>query len=432
MAYDNDDNDNPGGMQCMGDDGDGDYGDDGGDYEEGGGDESSSGGENYEEEEGAEGSEGDYEEGEYAEEDDAFGSRDDFENIDDAWFEEDTGDWSDDDYNELAGGLFGDNEYYGDTADQQYEDEGYELIEDDAEYRDELAQVAPGGFNHMRFYNQNGSIVPRGFLTLAMLALLRNKFPNLNAGLLNVILPDELFKKGRTQPQALPSELRNVDPHDTVDLRKYCSPVGDQGQTGRCKAYSLTHAWELLLWTQKQQEATLSCSYTMMQNQKVDGTFTDFEAAYRAEDGTQMGPEHAAALARTGICSESLWPNDRPRPATAQKDLDADAAKNRIAVKALPIALDDVKKVLSQGYPVSFAMATGMAFQSIGRDGVYHIVEEPEGMHGGHAMLIVGYYSNFFIVKNSWGADWGDQGYCYIPKKVLAEAGWEFIAIIPA
>jgi hypothetical protein len=37
--------------------------------------------------------------------------------------------------------------------------------------------------------------------------------------------------------------------------------------------------------------------------------------------------------------------------------------------------------------------------------------------HGWHAMLCVGYSDpdKVFIIRNSWGKDWGDKGYCYIP-----------------
>ena len=37
--------------------------------------------------------------------------------------------------------------------------------------------------------------------------------------------------------------------------------------------------------------------------------------------------------------------------------------------------------------------------------------------HGWHAMLCVGYSDpdKVFIVRNSWGTDWADNGYCYIP-----------------
>ena len=45
-------------------------------------------------------------------------------------------------------------------------------------------------------------------------------------------------------------------------------------------------------------------------------------------------------------------------------------------------------------------------------------------------MLLTGYTGNFFTVKNSWGEEWGDKGYGYIPKNVLAQSDPEFIAIL--
>ena len=44
-----------------------------------------------------------------------------------------------------------------------------------------------------------------------------------------------------------------------------------------------------------------------------------------------------------------------------------------------------------------------------------------EKMIGGHAMLIVGSTDTHFIVRNSWGAEWGDNGYCYIPLDYLTD-----------
>ena len=49
---------------------------------------------------------------------------------------------------------------------------------------------------------------------------------------------------------------------------------------------------------------------------------------------------------------------------------------------------------------------------------------------GPRSMLIIGYTGNFYILKNSWGTDWGDQGYCYIPRNVLAASDPEFVAVL--
>ena len=37
------------------------------------------------------------------------------------------------------------------------------------------------------------------------------------------------------------------------------------------------------------------------------------------------------------------------------------------------------------------------------------------GERKGHAMVVVGYDKNGFLLRNSFGTDWGDDGYCYFP-----------------
>ncbi|QDV05920.1 Papain family cysteine protease [Planctomycetes bacterium Poly30] len=38
----------------------------------------------------------------------------------------------------------------------------------------------------------------------------------------------------------------------------------------------------------------------------------------------------------------------------------------------------------------------------------------PQDDYGGHAVLIVGFDENGFLIKNSWGTDWADAGYCTV------------------
>jgi C1A family cysteine protease len=44
-----------------------------------------------------------------------------------------------------------------------------------------------------------------------------------------------------------------------------------------------------------------------------------------------------------------------------------------------------------------------------------------EKLLGGHAVLLVGYNktNSTFIVRNSWGTNWGDRGYFYMPFQVI-------------
>ncbi|CAF5109239.1 unnamed protein product, partial [Rotaria sp. Silwood1] len=43
-----------------------------------------------------------------------------------------------------------------------------------------------------------------------------------------------------------------------------------------------------------------------------------------------------------------------------------------------------------------------------------------------HAMLAVGYNDDLkkFIVRNSWGEDWGAKGYCYIPYDYMIDPNY--------
>ena len=50
-------------------------------------------------------------------------------------------------------------------------------------------------------------------------------------------------------------------------------------------------------------------------------------------------------------------------------------------------------------------------------------------MIGGHAMSIVGYTKKAFIIRNSWGDNWGDKGYCYYPFKQWG-SHWEIWSTI--
>jgi C1A family cysteine protease len=115
---------------------------------------------------------------------------------------------------------------------------------------------------------------------------------------------------------------------------------------------------------------------------------------------------------------------------TSERVLVSDADKHHLDAIPHPISTDDIKKVLSSGCPVHVAMNTGEAFSDVGRDGQFTAAEKGSGRHGRHAMLIVGYTGNFYIIKNSWGTEWGDKGYCYVPKNVLEQSDPELVAVL--
>jgi C1A family cysteine protease len=89
-------------------------------------------------------------------------------------------------------------------------------------------------------------------------------------------------------------------------------------------------------------------------------------------------------------------------------------------------------EVLNLSYPIVIGMETYEGFMEL--DQTNSVVSMPESdseMLGGHAMTIVGYSlpHQQFLAKNSFGEDWGADGYCWMPfdyvKKYVFER-WVF------
>lgn len=362
--------------------------------------------------------------------DDVFATAEDFPNAEAADFEDDTGGWSAEDYQTSAENLFGDHPFFGDTLTQQKIDEGFQPYEDTAFDRG-FDQIVPGASDTVQLFERDGRLTAFGVLSQAALALLMARYTGIDWGNVDVAVP----QKGEpAEPQPLPPAFANIAEQDAVDLRKYCTPIGDQGQTSRCSAFAWTHATEMsrnILQPDSTDAATrLSPNFTMLEFQRMQGDERGYQYAYEGGDGTVSGPDPGQVLAENGTCRQELWPDDRSSPLKSENQLEADAERYRLEAVPLPIAVDDVKKVLSAGCPVHVSMNTGTAFSDVGRDGRFNAAEAPSGRHGRHAMLIVGYAGNFFTLKNSWGTGWGDQGYCYVPKNVLAASDPEFIAVL--
>jgi Papain family cysteine protease len=358
--------------------------------------------------------------------DDVFGSASDFPNADAADFDDDTGDWSAADYQESAQNLFGDHPFFGDTLVQQKIDEGFQPYEDNR-FDQAFDQIAPGTSDTVQLFERAGQLVAFGVVSQAVLEMLMARYTGIDWNNLDVSVPQ---RGDAVPPQPLPPAFANIAEQDAVDLRKYSTPVSDQGQTGRCSAFAWTHATEMSRNILNLESPRLSPNFTMLEFQRMQGDARDYNYAYKGGDGTIGGPDPGEVLVENGTCRQELWPDDRPNPLTREEQLEADAQRFRLEGVPLPIAIDDVKKVLSAGCPVHVSMNTGAAFSDVGRDGRFNAAEAPSGMHGRHAMLIVGYVGNFFTLKNSWGTDWGDQGFCYIPKNVLAASDPEFVAVL--
>jgi len=102
-----------------------------------------------------------------------------------------------------------------------------------------------------------------------------------------------------------------------------------------------------------------------------------------------------------------------------------------------------VKKSISEKKPVIIAITCPPSFHSkvLGSKEVWYPTENPYTVdpstgkkYGGHALCVVGYddnkYGGAFEIQNSWGTDWGNGGFIWIPYTVFNDFAVEAYEMI--
>lgn len=205
-----------------------------------------------------------------------------------------------------------------------------------------------------------------------------------------------------------------------IDLRPYTSPRHNQGSTGSCVAQSTIKALEIKRIYQKGRAAHVDLSVLDvywgardLMNPKMTDT----------DSGTYISLA-CDVLRRYGVCREVMHPFSTkklfiPPPVLATRE----ARLNRIyshfkLTSTGQTLIDDIILNLHAGNPVIFGTRVGDEWQKYpGGNTVIGINETGEG--GGHAMVIVGYVGGKFIVENSWGTYWGNDGFAWVDPAVF-------------
>lgn len=233
------------------------------------------------------------------------------------------------------------------------------------------------------------------------------------------------FKALRTQ--ALP---------DHAYLRRFCTEVTDQGELGSCTANALTNLLEYNECAAGRggaQFKNLSRLFVYYNERVLEGSVSDDSGA-ELRDGIKV-------LAAQGVCPEDQWPYIASQfavnpPSTCY----AAAVAYRIHSYYALSTLNDMKSALANGRPFVFGFTAYESFESdeVAATGILNMPTTTEKVVGGHAVMAIGYSDKQqrFLVKNSWGKDWGLKGelagyftmpYGYLTSPDLASDFWTIL-----
>ena len=219
-------------------------------------------------------------------------------------------------------------------------------------------------------------------------------------------------------------EDKNGIPPFSIDWREkdVITNVKNQGKCGSCWSFSATGSIEaihaiktgVLLNISEQQLVDCSVDYG---NHGCQGGSMDNSFKYVIDNG---------------LCSEE----DYPYQGIEEQCMDCKEIINISDYKdVIPNNEEILKRVVNQ-QPVSVAIQANLKSFQLYSSGIY---SDPScGTQLDHGVLIVGYGRDMFhnmdywIVKNSWGPLWGENGYIRIQRNIEDDGGLCGIAIQPS
>jgi C1A family cysteine protease len=216
----------------------------------------------------------------------------------------------------------------------------------------------------------------------------------------------------------------------SISYRNQMPGVRDQGNLGSCVGFAVTamkewqetveNAKEILAGkkdSRKGEEYNLSEAWVYWNAKKID--------PWPNEEGTSI--RYAMqVLQKIGVPCEGAWPYsdvDYGKPKSWSKLI----AKWAIIDSYWRVNdLNDLRIALTSG-PVVIGIPCFLEIFMADSSGYIPYPLNPNVIYGGHAICVVGYDDNSqqVIFKNSWGSDWGNNGYGILPYRYINDFLWD-------
>ncbi|ULQ56635.1 peptidase C1A papain [Flavihumibacter rivuli] len=208
---------------------------------------------------------------------------------------------------------------------------------------------------------------------------------------------------------------------ESANLQRYAPAVGNQGEQGSCVAWSSAYAARTIVEAARtgtdpnQTRFSPAFLYNQIGLEGCQGSYIIRAMEYMTKQGS--------------VPYDQFPYTDRDCSRMPDRQL-VDFANqyrmrgfNRLSLGDRNDAIDirAIKENLAQGAPVVIGMMVGQSFMQdmMGKD-IWVPTPQDKSMmgFGGHAMCVVGYddrkYNGAFLIMNSWGPEWGNNGFAWV------------------
>lgn len=206
-----------------------------------------------------------------------------------------------------------------------------------------------------------------------------------------------------------------------VDLRRQCPPVYNQGTMGSCTGFAIAKGLGEFILKKQNRHTELSALYLYYMERKAlkkidEDSGASIASGMKILDNLGVAPEKDHPYP-----PQSAWGDEKKMKeflVLKPDNSDVTAGKSyRVAGTKSINSLRGIRNSLAKGMPVVFGIYIFDSFYEAKNGQIPVPNVEKEQFQGGHAVMAVGYDNEkqVLIMRNSWGTEWGDKGYFYLP-----------------
>jgi hypothetical protein len=241
-------------------------------------------------------------------------------------------------------------------------------------------------------------------------------------------------RRSRNTEHDYPAPLPDAAPPAGADLRRPWQTATDQGHTASCVGWSVAEAlrWHLVEAGQLAPDQPLSPRFVWMAAKETDQR-TDYPSTFLEEDGTSL-KAGLDVVRKFGAVLESELPWQGGLASGPAEDFNKSAGSRRIvsyhtlgddSVPDRSVHFDGWRRWLATSGPVLVLLQVDKNLDAAKLD-----TFDDASVVGSHAAALFGYGPDHFLLRSSWGADWGDGGYARMSLGYAAQAVIESYGVI--
>jgi len=214
-------------------------------------------------------------------------------------------------------------------------------------------------------------------------------------------------------------KMSDAEIPESVDLTKDMPTAYNQMALGSCTSQAIAASVQFTqIKEDKEHNFMPSRLFIYYNEREMEGTINE-DAGAQLRDGIK-------SVNAQGVCTETLYPYiiEKFKEKPPQECYDQATLHKALQYKNIDNTdLNALLSCLASGFPFVFGFMVYSYLESpqMAKTGILPMPSPGEQRKGGHAVICCGYdlKKRLFLVRNSWGPEWGLNGYFWMPFEYM-------------